>query len=55
VNQWLEKEKIPSRYQFNMLTPKDYNKFFNEPRKRKLAGIVSAIGVAMRKADGDKD
>jgi type III restriction enzyme len=55
LNHWLEKEKISSRYQFNMLTPKDYNKFFNELRKGKLAGFISAIDVAMRKADGDKD
>jgi type III restriction enzyme len=55
LNHWLEKEKIPSRYQFNMLTPKDYNKFFNELRKGKLAGFISAIDVAMRKADGDKE
>ena len=55
LNHWLEKEKIPQRYQFNMLTPKDYNKFFNELRKGKLAGFTSDIDVAMRKADGDKE
>ena len=55
LNQWLEKEKIPSRYQFNMLTPKDYNKFFNELREGKLAGFISAIDVAMRKGDGEKE
>ena len=55
LNHWLEKEKIHQRYQFNMLTPKDYNKFFNELRKGKLAGFISAIDVAMRKADGDEE
>ena len=46
---------ILSRYQFNMLTPKDYNKFFNELRKAKLAGFTSAIDVAIRKGDGEKE
>jgi len=55
LNHWLEKEKVSSRYQFNMLTPKDYNKFFNELRKGQLAGFISAIDVAMRKSDGDKE
>ena len=55
MNHWLEKEKVSSRYQFNMLTPKDYNKFFNELRKGQLAGFISAIDVAMRKGDGEKD
>ena len=55
LNQWLEKEKVTTRYQFNMLTPKDYNKFFNELRKGKLAGFTSEIDVAMRKSDGDKE
>ncbi|MGO8927629.1 MAG: DEAD/DEAH box helicase family protein [Limisphaerales bacterium] len=55
LNHWLEKEKVPTRYQFNMLTPKDYNKFFNELRKGKLVGFISAIDVAMRKSDGDKE
>jgi type III restriction enzyme len=53
LNHWLEREKVSTRYQFNMLTPKDYNKFFNELRKGKLAGFISAIDVAMRKADGE--
>lgn len=55
LNHWLEKEKIPTRYQFNMLTPKDFNKFFNELRKGKLAGFISDIDVAMRKADGERE
>jgi len=55
LNLWLEKEKLPTRYQFNMLTPKDYNKFFNELRKGNLAGFKSDIDVAMRKAAGEKD
>ena len=28
LNDWLEKEKIPTRYQFNMISPKSYNVFF---------------------------
>jgi hypothetical protein len=51
----LEQGKIPNRFQFNMLTPKDHDKFFNELRKWRLAGFLSEIGVAMRKAAGEKD
>jgi hypothetical protein len=38
-----------------MLTPKDYNNFFNELRKGKLVGFISKIDVAMRKSNGDKE
>ena len=55
LNHWLEQGKIPNRFQFNMLTPKDHDKFFNELRKWRLAGFLSEIGVAMRKAAGEKD
>ena len=55
LNHWLEKEKIPQRYQFNMLTPKDYNKYFNELRKGNLAGFISELDIVMRKTDGDKE
>ena len=32
LNDWLEKEKIPTRYQFNMISPKSYNVFFQKLR-----------------------
>jgi hypothetical protein len=38
-----------------MLTPADYNKFFNELRRGRLGGFVSAIDIAMRKANGEKE
>ncbi|OQC24195.1 MAG: Type III restriction enzyme, res subunit [Verrucomicrobia bacterium ADurb.Bin063] len=55
LNQWLQKKKIPQRYQFNMLTPKDYNKYFNELRQENLVGFVSELDVVMRKTGGDTD
>jgi type III restriction enzyme len=54
LNDWLEKEKVPTRFQFNMLTPKDYNKFFGELRQGNLAGFRSAIDVVMRNAASEK-
>ena len=32
LNEWLEREGIPTRYQFNMLSPRDFNKFFQKLR-----------------------
>lgn len=49
LNEWLEKEGLPIRYQFNMLTPKDYNKFFQKLRESGLAGFVSELDVAIKK------
>lgn len=51
LNQWLEKENIPTRYQFNMVTPKDYGKFFTKLRKVELAGFRSELDVAIRGAE----
>jgi type III restriction enzyme len=50
LNDWLEKEGLSPRYQFNMLTPKDYGKFFTELRQGELSGFRSEIDVAMLKA-----
>lgn len=36
-----------------MLTPRDYNKYFNELRKGNLVGFVSEFDVAMRKTKGE--
>lgn len=55
LNGWLEKEKNPARYQFNMLTPKDYNKFFNELRKHKLEGFLSELDVVIRRVAGERE
>ncbi len=50
LNEWLEKDNNPIRYQFNMLTPKDYNKFFQKLRERDLSGFVSSLDVAIKKS-----
>jgi len=49
LNSWLENEKIPARYQFNMLTQKDYGKFFTKLRNRELVGFRSELDVALTK------
>lgn len=50
LNQWLEKVSVPTRYQFNFLTPKDYNKFFQKMRNGGLQGFCSELDVALRRA-----
>ncbi|MEK6657957.1 MAG: restriction endonuclease subunit R, partial [Nitrospirota bacterium] len=47
LNEWLEKENIHIRYQFNFLTPKDYNRFFQQMRNNQLWGFRSEIDVAL--------
>lgn len=47
LNEWLEKESIPVRYQFNFLTPKDYNRFFQLMRNNELVGFRSTLDVAL--------
>ena len=50
VNEWLEKQKLRIRYQFNMLSPKDFGKFFEELRRKDLKGFRSELDVVMSKA-----
>ncbi len=50
LNQWVEKAKIPTRYQFNMISPKSYDKFFQTLREGGLVGFRSDLDVAMAKA-----
>jgi len=52
LNEWLHKEGSGTRYQFNMLTPRDYGKFFTKLREGELAGFRSELDVAMAKAIG---
>jgi len=47
LNTWLKKEKIPMRYQFNMISPKSYNVFFQKLREGGLAGFRSELDVAV--------
>lgn len=50
LNQWLEKDKIATRYQFNMISPKSFNVFFQKLRDGDLLGFRSDLDVAMTKA-----
>ena len=52
LNEWLQHEERATRYQFNMLTPRDYGKFFTKLRERELAGFRSELDVAMAGATG---
>jgi type III restriction enzyme len=47
LNHWLEKAKLTARYQFNMLSPQDYGKFFTKLRQRDLVGFRSELDVAI--------
>ena len=47
LNEWLQKDGSSTCYQFNMLTPKDYGKFFTKLREGDLAGFRSELDVAM--------
>jgi hypothetical protein len=38
------------RYQCNFLTPKDYNKFFQQLRNGELVGFRSELDIALKKA-----
>ena len=50
LNQWLDKAKIPTRYQFNMISPKSYNVLFQKLRNGEVVGFRSDLDVAMTKA-----
>jgi len=50
LNEWLQKDGSSTYYQFNMLTPKDYGKFFTKLREGELAGFRSELDVAMTRA-----
>lgn len=50
LNEWLEKEGLSERYQFNMLSPKSFNLFFQKLREGELQGFKSELDVAMLKA-----
>jgi len=49
LNKKLETDGSEARYQFNMVTPKDFNKFFQKLRDDELTGFRSELDVAMRK------
>ncbi|MBI3815287.1 MAG: hypothetical protein HY279_12600 [Nitrospinae bacterium] len=47
LNEWLDKENIPMSYQFNFVTPKNYNRFFQQMRNNELTGFRSEIDVVL--------
>lgn len=47
---WLEKAELPTRYQFNMISPKNFNAFFQKLRAGEAVGFRSDLDVAMTKA-----
>jgi len=48
LNQWLNKAKIPTRYQHNWLSPRSYNPFFQLLREDKAQGFRSELDVVLR-------
>lgn len=50
LNDWLIKDGLVARYQFNMLSPKSYSAFFQKLRDNELVGFRSELDVAMTKA-----
>lgn len=45
LNDWLEKEKLSVRYQFNMLAPRDFSAFFQKLREGNLSDFRSLLDV----------
>ena len=52
LDEWLQKDGSVSHYQFNMLTLRDYGKFFSKLRKGDLVGFRSELDVATAKTAG---
>jgi len=50
LNEWLVKENIANRYQFNMISPKSYNVFFQKLRDGGLTGFRSELDVEVSRA-----
>jgi len=47
LNEHLAAEGSPVRYQFNFLSPKNFNAFFQAPRDGKLAWFRSELDVRL--------
>jgi type III restriction enzyme len=50
LNKWLERDGLATRYQFNMLSPKNFNVFFQQLRDGGLVGFRSELDVAVTRA-----
>lgn len=55
LNEWLKKQKIAAHYQFNMLSPKSFNAFFQQLRSDALQGFRSELDVAVNRAGSAGD
>lgn len=55
LNALLAEEKLGLRYQFNFLTPSDYNKFFQLLKESKLDGFRSELDVNLKKAIEERE
>ncbi len=53
LNRWLQKDGIPTYYQFNMISQRSFNAFFHKLRDRQASGFRSDLDVAMTKAAKD--
>jgi type III restriction enzyme len=51
LNQWLQNEGAPVRYQFNFLTPRNFGTFFQKLREKDLEGFRSELDVVLSTAD----
>jgi len=50
LNEWLKNSGISTRYQFNMISPKNFDAFFQKLRDGDAIGFRSDLDVAMTKA-----
>jgi type III restriction enzyme len=50
LNSWLKDAGNPTRYRFNMVSPKSYNIFFQKLREESLSGFRSELDVVLSKA-----
>lgn len=48
LNEWLEQSGSEVRYQFNFVTPRDYNKYFQQLREGNLRGFISTLDSTFR-------
>ena len=55
LNEWLRKENKDAHYHFNMLTPRDYNIFFENLRKKDMENYRSRVDEAMLKLSDVQD
>jgi hypothetical protein len=51
LNDWLKNQKLATRYQFNMVTPKDFGKYFTKLRETAARRVSVGIGRKGRADD----